>query len=635
MLPPGSNSTQIGTAPAETFVRTKGHLLFALVAFFVYVYGLQAGWGGATADDGSFFLRYAENMTHGQFWVWNPGEPPIWGASSPLYPLYLALLIKLGASPIVALVGGGALMGCLALTFAGWVLVQRFGYVAGILFVAATSSDGLFMWYAGTAGLESPLTITVFTYALWALLRSNSWVHVGVAAGLLTVQKLDLIPAAFFLICAWSVLTRSIPVKTIAIAAAIAVTWYGFAWIYFGLPVPNSFITKTFFQNAQSSITWQWFGKYLLVENNHYWVAILALPALLGLNRKSLPLLIFLGGLVFTHLAAYSLKFPLERYDWYATPALYSLYILAALGTQTIWNISSKYSFAIKLLLILLVGYIVTQSYIIGKQSLSGVKTYLSLEKDRTDAGKWINENTPKNFKLQSPWGSPSFFAHRYTIDSSFLNRHYESNNLVDTYSPEIVISDTGKLGRKYTLVKIFNSALNVGINYPFGVHIRNDVLSQVTNIDHTFKACLSNETCTSIDTPLIDLIVKPVLGDKYGALRIDEFPNTVFAHPGETQPTTFELDPSTFRKWGVTSLTLTASISPNVHKEVIARGGAIAGFTVYHQNGAIAERKVIRAGEPGTVSFPLAENGNYRIVLDNNNVVDTNWVLIKLEQNK
>jgi hypothetical protein len=281
------------------------------------------------------------------------------------------------------------------------------------------------------------------------------------------------------------------------------------------------------------------------------------------------------------------------------------------------------------------VGYIVTQSYIIGKQSLSGVKTYLSLEKDRTDAGKWINENTPKNFKLQSPWGSPSFFAHRYTIDSSFLNRHYESNNLVDTYSPEIVISDTGKLGRKYTLVKIFNSALNVGINYPFGVHIRNDVLSQVTNIDHTFKACLSNETCTSIDTPLIDLIVKPVLGDKYGALRIDEFPNTVFAHPGETQPTTFELDPSTFRKWGVTSLTLTASISPNVHKEVIARGGAIAGFTVYHQNGAIAERKVIRAGEPGTVSFPLAENGNYRIVLDNNNVVDTNWVLIKLEQNK
>ena len=635
MLTPGSNTTPIGTTPAESFVRTKGHLLFALISFFVYVYGQQAGWGGATADDGSFFLRYAENMTHGQFWVWNPGEPPIWGASSPLYPLYLALLIKLGASPIVALVGGGALMGSLALTFAGWVLVQRFGYVAGILFVAATSSDGLFMWYAGTAGLESPLTITIFTYALWALLRSNSWVHVGVAAGLLTVQKLDLIPAAFFLICAWSMLTRSIPVKTIAIAAAIAIIWYGFAWIYFGLPVPNSFITKTFFQNMKSQITWQWFGRYVLIENNHYWFAILGLPALLGLNKKSAPLFIFLGGLILTHLTAYSLKFPLERYDWYATPALFSLFILGSLGAQTIWDINSKHSYIIKLLLTLLLGYIVTQSYIIGKQSTAVVKTYLSLEKDRTNAGIWIDKNTPKDFRLLSPWGSPAFFAHRYTIDTSFLNRHYESNDLLYTYAPEVVIGDTEKPSDKYTLVKVFNSAIKTGINFPFGVHIRNDVLSKVTNIDHTLKTCSDNETCNSIDTPFINLIINPVLGDKYGALHIDELPDTIFVSPGEIQPTTFELDPSKFRKWGVTSLTLTASISPNVPKEVIARGGAIAGFTVYHQNGAIAERKVIRAGEPGTVSLPLAEDGNYRVVVDKNNVVDTNWVLIKLEQKK
>ncbi|WP_282413021.1 hypothetical protein [Pseudomonas sp. PS01299] len=311
MLTLGSNTTKNGIIPAEHFLRAKGHWFFAIVAFFVYVYVLYAGWGGATADDGSFFLRYAENMTHGQFWVWNIGEAPIWGASSPLYPLYLALLMKLGAEPVVALVGGGALLGSLALTFTGWMLVQRFGYIAGILFVAATSSDGFFMWYAGTAGLESPLTTAVFTYAVWALLRGNSGVHIGIAAGLLSVQKLDLIPAAFFLICAWSFLTRSIPVKTVIIAAIIAAAWYGFAWLYFGLPVPNSFITKTFFQNAQSFITWQWFGKYLLIENNHYWFAIFALSALLGLNKKSAPVFIFLGGLTLTHLTAYSLKFPL------------------------------------------------------------------------------------------------------------------------------------------------------------------------------------------------------------------------------------------------------------------------------------------------------------------------------------
>lgn len=633
MLTLGSNTTKNGIIPAEHFLRAKGHWFFAIVAFFVYVYVLYAGWGGATADDGSFFLRYAENMTHGQFWVWNIGEAPIWGASSPLYPLYLALLMKLGAEPVVALVGGGALLGSLALTFTGWMLVQRFGYIAGILFVAATSSDGFFMWYAGTAGLESPLTTAVFTYAVWALLRGNSGVHIGIAAGLLSVQKLDLIPAAFFLICAWSFLTRSIPVKTVIIAAIIAAAWYGFAWLYFGLPVPNSFITKTFFQNAQSFITWQWFGKYLLIENNHYWFAIFALSALLGLNKKSAPVFIFLGGLTLTHLTAYSLKFPLERYDWYATPALYSLFILGALGAQTIWNISSKYSYIIKLLLLILLGYIITQSYIIGKQSTAGIKQYLNLEKDRTDAGKWISENTPKDFRLKTDWGSPAFFAHRYTIDSSFLNRHYESDDLVKAYAPEIIITDTGKVGDTYTLVKIFNKSIKVGINYPFGVHIRNDLVSQVTDVDHSLKTCSDKNTCASIDTPFIDLISNSVLGDKYGILRIDEDPDTIFAHPGETQPTTFELDPKKFKQWGVTYFTLTASISPNVPKEVVARGGAVVGFTVYHGNDLIGERKVVSTGKPATVSFPLAEEGNYRIVVDNNKVVDTNWTLIKLDQ--
>ncbi|PQP03269.1 hypothetical protein C5612_15705 [Pseudomonas frederiksbergensis] len=635
MLTLGSNTKQTGITTAENFVRLKGHIFFAVVAFLVYVYGVQSGWGGATADDGSFFLRYAENMTHGEFWKWNLGESPIWGSSAPLYPLYLSLLMKLGASPLVALVGGGSLLGCLALTLTSWMLVRQFGYIAGALFVACTFSDGLFMWFAGTAGLESPLTIAVLSYGLWALLKSKSGIHVGVAAGLLAVQKLDLIPAAFFLICAWSVSTRSIPVKSIVLAAAIAATWYGFAWIYFGLPVPNSFITKTFFQNQQPYITWQWFGKYLLIENNHYWIVILALAKLIKLDKKSAPLIIFLGGLTVTHLIAYSLKFPLERYDWYAMPSLYSLFILGSLGAQSIWNIGTKYTYIIKLLLIVFLGYIVSQSYTIGKQTTLGVQHYLNLEKDRTNAGMWVSEHTPKNFKLLTCWGSPAFFSHRQSYDSSFLNRHYESSDLIATYAPEVIITDTGRVGDSYTLVKIFNKAINVGINYPFGVHIRNDVLSQVTDVDHTLKACSASNSCASIDTPFIDLIAKPVLGDKYGVLRIDEKPDTIFVHPGETQPTSFELDSSKFEKWGVTSLTLTASVSPHVPENVIARGGAVVGVTVYQQDNVTAERKVVKSGEPTTISLPIVKDGNYRVVIDNNKVVDTNWVLIKLEQKK
>lgn len=67
--------------------------------------------------------------------------------------------------------------------------------------------------------------------------------------------------------------------------------------------------------------------------------------------------------------------------------------------------------------------------------------------------------------------------------------------------------------------------------------------------------------------------------------------------------------------------------------ENVVARGGAVAGVTVYHQNEVIAERQVIRSGEPSTISFPLTKDGNYRIVLDNISAIDTNWVLFRLEQ--
>lgn len=71
--------------------------------------------------------------------------------------------MTLGASPLVALVDGGSLLGCLAPTLTSWMLVRQFGYIAGVLFVACTSSDGLFMWFSGTAGIESRLTNAVLS----------------------------------------------------------------------------------------------------------------------------------------------------------------------------------------------------------------------------------------------------------------------------------------------------------------------------------------------------------------------------------------------------------------------------------------------------------------------------------------
>src|SRR5262245_53806698 len=49
-------------------------------------------------DDAAFFLRYAENLAGGHGWRWNVEEPPVWGASAPLWPVPIALGVKLGLS---------------------------------------------------------------------------------------------------------------------------------------------------------------------------------------------------------------------------------------------------------------------------------------------------------------------------------------------------------------------------------------------------------------------------------------------------------------------------------------------------------------------------------------------------------
>ncbi len=49
---------------------------------------------GIGTDDAHIFLRYAVNLAHGLGWVWNPGEPPVEGTTSPLWTALAAAATK-------------------------------------------------------------------------------------------------------------------------------------------------------------------------------------------------------------------------------------------------------------------------------------------------------------------------------------------------------------------------------------------------------------------------------------------------------------------------------------------------------------------------------------------------------------
>lgn len=262
----------------------------------IFLIAMQYRLGMELADDGAFFLRYAENILTGEFWVWNLGEAPVWGASAPLYPLIIALPMALGVSPEASIVGSGLALASVSLAAVTLMLGHRFGVISGFAFLALSALDTGMMYFSG-AGLETPLTIALLALALWTMLYKPKGWAIGLIAGLLMVNKLDLVPVGGLLLLAHWLQDKRFPKVAIMLSASIALAWYGFSWWHFGAPVPNSFLTKSLHQNNQPKIIdWTWFGGFLLWVGIHKWLTGLSVFAVWRKGRALLPLMVLLGG---------------------------------------------------------------------------------------------------------------------------------------------------------------------------------------------------------------------------------------------------------------------------------------------------------------------------------------------------
>jgi hypothetical protein len=459
--------------------------------------------GPELADDGAFFLRYAENMAKGYFWVWNPGQAPIWGASAPLWPLIVAGPIAMGVHPLAAMVTVSIFLSVVSLTAVSLMLARKLGIAAGAAFFAFAALDAEVVYYSA-AGLESPLTLTLLALGLLVLLyRVPPWLS-GLLAGLTMVNKVDLIPAGLFLLAALWVRDKQLPKTQLLLAFAIALGWYGFAWAYFGHPLPNAFITKAFHQNSQPrSITWTWFGHLVLLSGVRKWFTALAIIGLLrGLVIRS-PLVVFLGGLVCVDLVGYSLKYPFEPYDWYSIPAVFCLLVGAACGMQVLrdllahafWKGLKRASNAVLFSAIVIVAIVALLPLAFGSEGAwsSSLKSFAAYQEfDRAQAGRWVASNTPRNFVVFTDWGNPAAYSKRTVIDGSFLNMPYQNATLIRKYRPDVLIleNNPGSTIQKpvfafytvdYRIVKIFDRSYVHGLDYFFAVLVLDRDLSKLS----------------------------------------------------------------------------------------------------------------------------------------------------------
>jgi len=510
-------------------VDTKSHnkrdLIFFAVVAAAFLAAIRLRLGPALPDDAAFFLRYAENMAHGEFWIWNPGEKPVWGASAPFFAVLLAVPIRLGFEPVLSLTVVSVAISVLSLAYTATLLLKRFGFAVAAAFVVFMSLNSSAMFYSGN-GLETPLTFALLTFALHCILNERGDTAVGIAAGLLMIHKLDLVPVGVFLLAAHAVQNGRVrlPVRSLAISIVIAIAWYLFAWVYFGAPVPNSFLTKALHQgNLPNRIGSEWFSQLVLWGAGQWLVSLFALVAVLRGWKLRAPLLIFTVGTLATHVAAYTVKHPFEPYDWYGMPSIYVLFVLGSIGAADAADVVHRWLRRPRVMptgVLVALALLLTISLQQKPQAARDARyreflTYQ--EQDRTDAGKWVDANTPPSFKVFTMWGNPAYFSHRYVYDASFLNRKYESGSLLEKYHPEIMILENQpgttpmtpyNYSDDYVPVKIFDRTFATIGNYFYIVYARKDVIPQMKGVVFPVQtSCKSLSDCQRYLPP----VLKPV----------------------------------------------------------------------------------------------------------------------------
>jgi hypothetical protein len=428
------------------------------VSGLIVLYALSLVRTQYCLDDASFYYKYVEALTNFQGWRFNVSDPPIWGASAPLWPLLLSIPGWFGVLPNTSGIFLGYGFTLAALLTVAFILRRESGTLSVIALVVWFSLN-FRVTILATQGLETPLSYLLIAVGGWTVLYARHAVNIGVAAGLLMIHKLDLAPAGVLLLLAVAYRDRQIPWKAITIALLIATAWYSFAAMYFGTPLPNSFLTK-FQTSTTSTLPWTWFlSQSLRIGINKYLLA-LVIPSWFVLRGPQRALLIFGWGLIIVHVIAYTVRPPSENFIWYCAPVQFTLTLMAAITIGRIdaviqergWLKPSVAS-GIMLVLVIAVGGLGLRA---GWSDMRSFTNYIDhVEADRTAAGQWVAQNTTPEATVATAYGNPAYYSHRYTYDLTFLNRKVgeftkpdkgqfdmgpRNYNFISKYLPDIVI---------------------------------------------------------------------------------------------------------------------------------------------------------------------------------------------------
>lgn len=393
--------------------RRDGLLLVVLMATIA---GLTAAFWDYTQDDVFITFVYSRNLAEGQGLVFNPGER-VQGTTTPLYALIMAGVYALTPDLLHAgnLLGGVVLLGVCGGAIA---LLRPFSAWPAQAVAALTIAVSPLVYVS--LGMETLLYCAILVLALW-LWAAGRRALALLAAAALTWTRADgvVLAAAFGAAMLWEVLRAAERGRALRQALVLALIyaggilpWFGFAWAYFGTPLPQTFSAKEallqgtlFLQDAR---TW-WRAFY-----GDNWLLLPAIPlALAGLGRAlSLARLRPLALWTVFYAAGYT-ALNVTAF-WYYTPLLVALVLLAVLGAGALpggrsWPGWGRAALAVLVLVTLVQAVITAWDY---RQAPPRMATYRLV-------GEWIAQHTPADSTLMvKDLGVVGYYARRPTKDT-------------------------------------------------------------------------------------------------------------------------------------------------------------------------------------------------------------------------
>jgi len=217
-------------------ISTKILLPLAMLAAAVMLLG--TAWVG---DDAFITLRVIDNVVNGWGLRFNVIER-VQVFTHPLWLIVITPFYALTREPMITTMLVSVLLSLAAL----WILATRIAAnveYGSLLVLAAILSPAI--CHFSTSGLETPLTFFLLALFVWQLYRSeNIWVPAAIA-GLLFLNRLDMVvllgPVVVYLLFQ----ARGGDRVRVAFAALFpALAWIIFSVIYYGAPFPNTAYAK-------------------------------------------------------------------------------------------------------------------------------------------------------------------------------------------------------------------------------------------------------------------------------------------------------------------------------------------------------------------------------------------------------